>query len=81
MKDISTLDANFDTPQRQAILADAQAWYTQHSQVKKFITKDRRAQKLFPLPENTNIIRDTFAPGETASSAKEAPCTIANRSS
>ena len=82
MKDLSMLDAIFDTTQRQAILAEAQTWYTQHSQIKKFIAKDNRAQKLFPLPENTDIIRDTFAPGETASSsAKEAPCTIANRSS
>jgi len=82
MYDLSKLDPVFDAAQREAILTEAQAWYTQHSQSKKFITKDSRAQKLFPLPENTDIIRDTFAPGQTArSSTKEAPCIIASRSS
>jgi TPR repeat protein len=47
------------------------AGVAQHSQVSS--SRRTTGLKLFPLPENTSIIRDTFAPGETASSAKEAP--------
>ncbi|WP_035358894.1 tetratricopeptide repeat protein [Edaphobacter aggregans] len=82
MKDLATLDAIFDAAQREAILREAQAWYTQHSQSTKFIAKNIRAQKLFPLPQSTDIIRDNLAPGQTAqTSAKEAPCTITHQPS
>ena len=76
MHDIAKLDGLFDAAQRDAILAEAQAWYTQHSQMKKFIAKDSKAQKLFPLPDETDAMHDAFITGQTANStAKEAPCT------
>jgi TPR repeat protein len=77
MYDLSKLDAAFDAAQRNTILSEAQAWYTQHSQTRKFIAKDPRSQKLFPLPDNRNIPDDAFIPGQTAQSrTKEAPCII-----
>ena len=77
MYDLAKLDAGFDAAQRTAILSEAQAWYTQHSQTRKFIAKDPRSQKLFPLPDSKDITDEAFAPGQTARSAtKEGPCTI-----
>jgi TPR repeat protein len=82
MKDLSTLDAAFDANQRESIFAEARAWYTKHSKPQKFIAKEPGTPKLFPLPENADMIRDTSILGEPATSpAKEAPCIIASQSS
>src|SRR4029077_15387817 len=37
MYDLSKLEPAFDDAQREAILADARAWYTRHTQVKRFL--------------------------------------------
>jgi TPR repeat protein len=76
MYDLSKLDAAFDEAQREAIRAEARAWYTQHTEVKRFVPKDPREQKLFPVPPGPEMIRGVIPSGETArSTAKEAPCT------
>jgi hypothetical protein len=76
MYDLSKLDPAFDDAQREAILAEARAWYTRHTQVKRFLPRDSREQNLFPMPDSPEIMRDTFLSGQTArSNTKEAPCT------
>jgi FOG: TPR repeat, SEL1 subfamily len=80
--DLAKLDASFDTAQRNAILSEATAWYSQHSQTRKFIAKDPRSQKFFPLPDGTSVTDEDFVPSDTARSAiKEAPCTITSETS
>lgn len=75
MHDIAKLDALLDPAQRDKLRAEAQVWYAQHSQTKKFILKDSGSQKLFPLPDETDAMHDASLSGQTTrSTTKEAPC-------
>jgi len=78
MYDLSKLDPAFDDAQREIIQNEARAWYTQHTEVKRFVPGDPRQQKFFPAPPGSDqeMIRGVIPTGETArSTAKEAPCT------
>ena len=80
MNDLARLDPAFDFAQRDAILAEARSWSSQHSQVKKFLVKDPRELKFFPAPQPPEVVRGQLNFSEPAASPKEAPCTIDNRS-
>ena len=74
--DLSRLDPLFDPAERDAILAQARSWQTQHAEVKRFVLKDPREVKFFPIPQNTDSSRNVFTDVQPAqSSEKEAPCT------
>ena len=76
MYDLTKLDPAFDSAQREAILAEARVWYSQHQQKKSFLVRDPREVKLFPLPDDVEPIRNVFTPALNAQSTiKEAPCT------
>jgi len=58
--DINKLSTDLDTDERASISSAAQAWYEQHPFVQKFIVKDPNVAKYFPLPSNTEILKEAF---------------------
>jgi uncharacterized protein len=74
--DLSKLDPLFDSAERDAILAEARSWQTQHAGVKRFVLKDPREERFFPMPQNADGLGNVFIDVQPAhSSKKEAPCT------
>ncbi len=58
--DISKLSAGLDTEECASTSSAAQAWYAEHHAVQKFVITDPEVTKYFPLPPNTDVIKEAF---------------------
>jgi TPR repeat protein len=65
--DIDKLSTDLEADERASVSSAAHVWYEQHPFAQTFIVKDPNVAKYFPLPSNTEIIKDAFAPRSPSS--------------
>jgi uncharacterized protein len=58
--DIDKISADLVAEERASISSAAQAWYEQHHFAQKFVVKDPKVAKYFPLPSHTEIVKEAF---------------------
>jgi hypothetical protein len=58
--DVDKLSADLAAEERSSISSAAQAWYEQHHSAQKFVVKDPKLVKYFPLPSHTEIVGEAF---------------------
>jgi hypothetical protein len=58
--DIGKLSADLAAEERSSISSAAEAWYEQHHFAQKFVVKDPKLAKYFPLPSQTEILKGAF---------------------
>ena len=72
--DIDKLSTGLEAEKRASINSAAQAWYAEHHNAHKFIVTDPEVTKYFPLPPNTEVIKQAFS----ARGASSQPTTTLN---
>jgi hypothetical protein len=58
--DIDKISADLAAEERTSISSAAEAWYEQHHFAQKFVVKDPKVAKYFPLPSQTEILKAAF---------------------
>lgn len=58
--DIEKLSTSLEADERASISSAAEAWYARHHSRQTFIVKDPEVAKYFPLPPNTEVIKQAF---------------------